>query len=186
MNLNEFYEYFQEHKERRKRSEELSNRIAVSSKEAIENRSDVEGLDELFEEAFSAIKEDPSLYGLFERSFCSYCEAKLFLSFLKEKKTFLKEKKMELPESIDARTSMEALKRLVKDLRRYFIEMMERAEIDEARAAFEAMDELLKLLEKLGEETEDFERMVERSREELYDYKRKREDLDIDDVWFRR
>jgi len=179
MRLNEFYEYFLEHKERRKRSEELSNRITASSKEAIESRSDVEGLDKLFEEAFSAVKEDPSLYALFERSFCSYCEAKLFLSFLKEKQ-------IELPESVDAGALMEALKRLVRDLRKHFIEMMDRGKIDEARAAFEAMDELFKLMEKLGEETEDFEPMVERSREELYDYKRKREDLDIDDVWFRR
>jgi hypothetical protein len=47
------------------------------------------------------------------------------------------------------------------------------------------MENIFKTIEKLNEGTEDLESMIEKSREELYDYKRRREDLDLDDVWFR-
>lgn len=179
MRAEEFYGAFREYEGRKRRAEELSSKINALAKETIDSRKSMEELDKLFEEALSLVKEDPFFSSIFERSFQSYCEAKLFLSFLRDKK-------IEIAENIDPDLSMGALKHMLGDLRRYFLEKMERAEIAEAKNAFEAMDEIFKVLEKLGEETEDLARMVDRSREELYDYRRKREELDLDDVWFRR
>lgn len=179
MRVEEFYRAFREYEDRRKGAEELSSRINALAKEATERRGGTEELDKLFEEALSMVKENPFFSPIFERSFQSYCEAKLFLSFLKDKK-------IEIAENIDLNVSMGAFKHLLRDMRRYFLEKMEKAEIDEAKNTFEAMEEIFKTLEKLGGETEDLERMIERSREELYDYRRKREELDLDDVWFRR
>jgi len=179
MRLDEFYGVFREYEDERKRAEELAAEISAMAKEAIEEKKDVEGLDGLFESASGMVREHPFLSPVFEKAFQSCCEARLFLSYLRDGS-------IDLPGDIDPRVCLEALKRLVRDMRRHFLVRMDRAEVDEARKAFEAMEDLLKTIERLDGIAEDLESMVEKSREELYDYKRKREDLDLDDVWFRK
>ena len=176
------YGALQEYEKCKEEAIGLSSEIKRLAKESIDSGEERDGLNELFRKAGTLIKERPFTADFFRDSFERYCEAKIFISFLREGK-------IGMVEGVDADIHMRAYLSVLRDMRKLFLELIEKADVDGAKRLFSAMNELFGVMEKLNAKgLGEIEPMIDRSREELalYDFKRRKEELNLDDVWFKR
>jgi predicted translin family RNA/ssDNA-binding protein len=176
------YGALQEYEKCKEEAIGLSSEIKRLAKESIDSGEERDGLNELFRKAGTLIKERPFTADFFRDSFERYCEAKIFISFLREGK-------IGMVDGVDADIHMRAYLSVLRDMRKRFLELIEKADVDGAKRLFSAMNELFGVMEKLNAKSlGEIEPMIDRSREELalYDFKRRKEELNLDDVWFKR
>lgn len=188
ININEIYEGIREMESARIRVGEISDKLRNASIESIEclekgEKPEMLKLKDLFSEAKGFIEGAPHLFQELDNAFVIYAETTFLIAFLEGKN---------LPgyESVEVTPCqyVKALKAFVKDLRKLFLKKVGAGENDGAKGILEEIELVFSALEKAGADgTEELEPMVDRSREEiaLMDYRKKKDSLDLDSVWFK-